>query len=166
MGDMSQIIAEGKVGFSAGVTPFMIPSLLSATGGFEGGVGLDKSKIEKLLKGGPIDMTQLAGEGQYNLQKVAAEHAKNRAKREGRAEQSGDYGDAIIEITSNMKERQSELAQQLTDRQMEMLRYKMFQGEQAKGIGTYASAMMVAGNNEKEANILLKMWQSRSTRIA
>ena len=160
MGDMSQIIAEGKVGFSAGVTPFMIPSLLSATGGFEGGVGLDKSKIEKLLKGGPIDMTQLAGEGQYNLQKVAAEHAKNRAKREGRAEQSGDYGDAIIEITSNMKERQSELAQQLTDRQMEMLRYKMFQGEQAKGIGTYAAAMMVAGNNEKEANILLKMWQS------
>lgn len=156
-GDIGQTLAEGQIGFAAGVMPYLAPSLLSAGAG--GKVGLDQEKISKLLKGGALDMGEIAGRGAMNLQEVARQAAESRAKAEGREVRASDVPDEMLRIQARMREFQSDLFQKLGPEKSEFLRYQLFQGLQKnQGIGQFAAATAMAGGNMDEAQILLQKW--------
>lgn len=161
-GDIGQIITEGQIGFAAGVAPNIIPALLSAQGGE---VGLDKKKIEELMRGGPLDITQIAGRGAQNLNTIATQVAQNRAKAEGRAVRGSEVPDIMLETMVKMQEYQSDLANILKPEGMEQLRFQLYKGTQTyQNMGDMQAAMLVSGGNAKEAQILAQSWRDPRVR--
>jgi hypothetical protein len=151
-GDIGQVMSEGQIGFAAGVAPHLIPGLLTSQGGK---VSLDQKKINKLLARGPLDMTQLAGEGAANLYDTA----KKQADALGTS-----VPDAILGIQMQMRELQSELIQKIGPVKTEQLRYQLFQGQKDMVGGPNAAALWVTGNNEVEAQVLMKKWSDPRVR--
>jgi hypothetical protein len=151
-GDIGQVLSEGQIGFAAGVAPHLIPGLLTSQGGK---VGLDQKKINKLLARGPLDMTQLAGEGAANLYDTA----KKQADALGTS-----VPDAILGIQMQMRELQSELIQKIGPVKTEQLRYQLFQGQKDMVGGPNAAALWITGGNEVEAQVLMKKWSDPRVR--